>query len=187
MRCFRSMSRTLWYQSLEDFCVFILTVLTGVKYHYHLDDEWPSQSYATRIKENSALMRYPNQAIGSRPLATIGSCPWVFVVRNRGIIIRRASWGGRPASCVLFSPTPGLRSSADSGHGGKRNQIAWLANVIQSSLLDGSHSTANCCGTRTRRTRTARWSHVINISSVKCCSGLTPQGTIPAFWALRFP
>jgi hypothetical protein len=40
-----------------------------------------------------------------------------------------------PLLVCFFSPVLGLRSSADSGHGGKTNQIAELTNVIQSSLL----------------------------------------------------
>jgi len=120
------------------------------------------QSYATRIEENSALMRYPNQAIGSRPLATIGSCPWVPVVEEIFVFqtgFDELRWTSR-FLFAFFSYTRPFVLSADSGHGGKRNQIARLANVIQSSLLDGSHSTANCGRARTRRTRTTQWSHV---------------------------
>jgi len=172
MGCFRSMSRTLWYHSLKTFLrvpswqfwhvssTIITWMMNDLVSHMQVGSKKILLSCGIPIKRSDPDLSRPSDRARESLLRK-------FLFSKQGYYQEGWKlWRAEvdvPLLVCFFSPTLGLRSSADSGHGGKTNQIAGLANVIQSSLLDGSHS--YCGHTRIRTTRTARWSHVINTSS----------------------
>jgi hypothetical protein len=136
-------------------------------------------------------MRYPNQAIGSRPLATIGSCPWVlriFCFRNGYYQEGWKLWRAEPdvplPVCFFLLPPATFFSWLRSWRKNKPNMRACQCNPIflywmaRSPQLTAAALVLVQLGEIT-------WQIFPERSVV--LGWHRRKWTIPTFWASRFP